>query len=96
MSTLHIVRQSAFTSNSLKQCLQIALPGDSIVFIDDGCYCLTHPIYEQYILGASLTLNIINDHAKARGIELHKNIQAINMSDLVELTFKMDNAITWQ
>ncbi len=96
MSTLHMVRQSAFTSSSFKQCLQLALAGDCIVFIDDGCYCVTHPLFEQLVQSGSLALYIINEQAKARGIPLHDKVEPIDMSDLVEITFKTDNAITWQ
>ena len=42
MATLHIVRQSAFTSNYFAQCIAVLGNNDVIAFIDDGCYNMQH------------------------------------------------------
>lgn len=102
MATLHIVRQSAFNSNDFFQCLQVICNDDVIVFIDDGCYNLTHNLINSIesstlFSNQSIQLKVIEQHAKARAIAINEKVFAkITMSDLVSLTFKNDRVITWQ
>jgi tRNA 2-thiouridine synthesizing protein B len=44
MAMLHLIRNSGFNSNALTQCLEMILPQDSILLIDDGCYNLSHAL----------------------------------------------------
>lgn len=99
MTTLHIVRQSAFTSNDFAQCLQVCQNSDIIVYTDDGCYCLTHSLISQ--VSAQVQQKVITDHASARAINLthaltSSKVTAITMKDLVTLTFQAERVITWQ
>ncbi|MGL1957470.1 MAG: sulfurtransferase complex subunit TusB [Colwellia sp.] len=104
MSTLHIVRQSAFSTDDFYQCIKTINNNDIIVFIDDGCYNLKHPlIKESTLLTHKIQLKIMSIHAQARAINvLEENINntmnadEITMKDLVTLTFEKDNVITWQ
>ena len=97
MPTLHIVRQSAFTSDDFKQCLQVTRINDIIVFIDDGCYNLSHTLISTIDSKANISLNIIGKHAQARGIAIDETLyNTINMNDLVQLTLKTSRVITWQ
>lgn len=95
MTTLHIVRQSAYTSNDFAQCLQIVKGSDCIVFIDDGCYNLTHPQIKQ--ISSQVELKAIIEHVNARAINLiNTKTTTITMNELVALTFQTDRVITWQ
>lgn len=95
MSTLHIVRQSAFISNDFAQCLQLAQAQDTIVFTDDGCYNLTSPLLET--IEHPLQLMAINEHVKARAIQtFSRKAVIITMKDLVGLTLTANRVITWQ
>lgn len=97
MPTLHIIRQSAFNSDDFAQCLQVLRNNDIIVFIDDGCYNLHHPLIHTINNETNIQLNVIEKHAKARGIIIDEtSFSAINMSSLVELTLTTDRVITWQ
>lgn len=71
---------------------------DAIVLMDDGCYNLKHSLLESLIKRVDdlININIIAMHAKARALGLITAVNAIEMSDLVELTFKHDKVITWQ
>lgn len=98
MPTLHLVRQSAFSTNDFGLCLDTSNIDDSIVFIDDGCYCISHPLFKQFDTGNNkgIRFYIIAEHAQARALPLNDTVKAITMNDLVKLTFDMDNSITWQ
>jgi tRNA 2-thiouridine synthesizing protein B len=71
---------------------------DAIVLMDDGCYNLKHSLLESLInrVDGLININVIATHAKARALGLIAAVNAIEMSDVVELTFKHDKVITWQ
>ncbi|PCI53461.1 MAG: sulfurtransferase complex subunit TusB [Gammaproteobacteria bacterium] len=97
MTTLHIVRQSAFTSDDFAQCLQVLRNNDVIVFIDDGCYNLHHSLINTIDSAAEIQLKVIEKHAKARAVTIDETqYSVINMSNLVELTLTTNRVITWQ
>lgn len=97
MPILHIVRQSAFNSDDFTQCLQVLRNNDVIVFIDDGCYNLHHPLINTIGSEANIQLSVIDKHAKARGITIDESLYTIiNMNNLVELTLTTNRVITWQ
>jgi tRNA 2-thiouridine synthesizing protein B len=66
--------------------------------MDDGCYNLKHSLLESLInrVDGLININVIAMHAKARALGLIAAVNAIEMSDVVELTFKHDKVITWQ
>jgi tRNA 2-thiouridine synthesizing protein B len=97
MPTLHIVRQSAFNRDDFAQCLQVLRHNDVIALIDDGCYNLHHPLISTIDSTANIQVNVIVQHAQARGITINKALYtAIHMNGLVELTLSTNRVITWQ
>lgn len=95
MTTLHIVRQSAYATNDFTQCLQIVNKHDAIVFMDDGSYNVTHPAIKE--VNDQVTTMAIIEHVNARAIDLtNTSTTAITMTQLVDLTFEADRVITWQ
>ncbi len=97
MATLHIVRQSAFSSNDFFQCLQIVTDNDVIVFIDDGCYNLQHSLINSIDTNKNIQLKVIEQHANARAIAINEAVfTKVSMGDLVSLTFENSRVITWQ
>ena len=98
MTTLHLVRQSAFATNDFAQCLSVLAHKDAIVFIDDGCYNVKHPLLSSLIerVDDSVSLNVVDSHAKARAIEAPKSIHKVSITEVVELTFIHKKVITWQ
>ncbi len=93
MTTLHIVRQSAYITNDFQQCVQVLKQGDSIVLIDDGCYNVNHSIFFK-LNNHDISLYILKKHAQARSITY--DITEIDMASLVNFTFENDTVITWQ
>ena len=97
MSTLHLVRQSAFSSNDFAQCIQTLGNEDVIALIDDGCYNMKHPLISTIDSHKNIQLKVIEQHANARGMIYDDNIfEKITMNELVELTFTHNRVITWQ
>lgn len=106
MSTLHLVRQSAFASNDFEQCLNVLGQRDSIVLMDDGCYNLKHVLMVSLLKQANsvtnsevdskININVISTHAQARAIEKMTTVSYIDMADVVALTFNHNKVITWQ
>jgi tRNA 2-thiouridine synthesizing protein B len=104
MTTLHIVRESAFNTHDFFQCLQVLRNNDVIAFIDDGCYNVHHNLMHNLIdnIGRidsdmSIKFAIIGQHARARAIKINEEIYTkITMADLVSLSFENDRVITWQ
>jgi len=95
MTTLHLVRQSAYTTTDFAQCIQIAGNTDVVVFIDDGCYNLTHPLLAQ--ISEHIPLYVIDKHLTARALKTpNDHITVLSMTELVSLTFTLDKVITWQ
>lgn len=97
MSTLHLVRQSAFSSDDFAQCIQILGKDDVIALLDDGCYNIKHPLIGTIELSKNIQLKVIEQHANARGMIIDEEVfEKITMNNLVELTFTNDRVITWQ
>ncbi len=97
MATLHLVRQSAFATNDLLQCIEVVAENDEVVLIDDGCYSLNHPaLVKLFDNEINITVKVVEKHALARGIKIPKQITAIKVKTLVELTFYLETVITWQ
>jgi len=97
MTTLHIVRKSAFSSNDLAQCLALATKADTIVLLDDACYNVNHPLIAKTLNEQpELAINIMQTHAQARAVNIMNPIKAILMEDLIKLTFTHKQVITWQ
>ena len=97
MPTLHLVRQSAFSSDDFAQCIQILSNDDVIALLDDGCYNIKHPLISTIEPSKNIQLKVIEQHANARGMIIDVNIfEKITMNNLVELTFTNDRVITWQ
>lgn len=97
MTTLHIVRQSAFQTSDFSQCLQVLGNNDAIVFIDDGCYNLQHNLINSIDANKNIQLKIMKQHANARAIHINEELfTIITMADLISLTFDNERVITWQ
>ncbi|MFT6690292.1 MAG: tRNA 2-thiouridine synthesizing protein B [Colwellia sp.] len=97
MAMLHLIRNSGFNSNALTQCLDMILPQDSILLIDDGCYNFNHTLLLRTLTEQQdITLYFISQHAIARAqCPNNKLFIPITLTQVVALLFKHDNSITW-
>ena len=98
MNTLHLVRQSAFSTNDFAQCLSVVDHQDTIVLMDDGCYNLKHSLMDNLIkrIDDTIIICVVTSHAQARAVESIIAVSNIKMADVVELTFTHKKVITWQ
>jgi tRNA 2-thiouridine synthesizing protein B len=96
MSTLHIVRQSAFATDDFAQCLSVVNQHDAVVLMDDGCYNVNHTLINSVMKQVGNNISLVASHAKARAIEVQKTVKLIEMADVVTLTFTHNKVITWQ
>ena len=95
MSILHLVRTSAFGSENLKSALNTATENDAFILLDDGCYCVHHPLLNNDVL-ARYAFSVIDEHIEARAITRPASIQVISVDTLIELTFTHSKVMTWQ
>jgi len=97
MAMLHLIRNSGFNSNALTQCIEMILPQDSILLIDDGCYNFSHALLLKTLTEQQdITLYFISQHADARAqCPNNKLFIPITLAEVVALLFKHDNSITW-
>lgn len=94
MTTLHIVRQSAFVSDDFSQCINVLNYNDTVAFIDDGCYNMQHKLIKT--IDINIQLQVLVKHAQSRALTINEDVfSKITMVNLVELTFSNDRVITW-
>lgn len=94
MATLHLVRTSAYSDNLLALCIDVCQTDDSIIFVDDGCYNLTHSLIHDELI-QQLNLYFIAAHGKARNMK-NADLTAIELDALLSMSFSHNNVITWQ
>jgi sulfur relay protein TusB/DsrH len=98
MSMLHLVRTSAFQTNDFEQCLNVVETSDTIVLLDDGCYNLSHELWQEALNKITLTaLYIIEAHAQARAVSIDKTkINTLSLDALITLICETEQSVTWQ
>ena len=94
-NTLHLLRRSSFKQNDILLCCDILTTKDSVVLIDDGCYCLYHESF-NLLLSKTKNVFIIEIHALSRGLSINGVIQAIDLTELNKMIFNHSNSVTWQ
>ena len=97
MAMLHIIRSSGYNSNALEQCLNMLLPNDSILLMDDGCYNLNHKmLLKAQSASPVLSIYFIEHHANARAQNnINNKPIPTTLTQVVTLLFQHDNSITW-
>ncbi len=92
MTILHLVRTSAFTDDSLKQCLNLIASADQLFLIDDGVYNIHHSL----IQGLKQPVFFLQQHVDARGLIAGSQQRSASYNDLVTATLNAKKVITWQ
>ncbi|WP_346836474.1 sulfurtransferase complex subunit TusB [Microbulbifer sp. SAOS-129_SWC] len=89
--TLHIVNQSPYNSTALGDCIAAFRDGDALLLIEDGVYALSGLAGE---IAANPVYCLAND-ALARGLEVPKNVRAIDDARWVELCTEHQPIVSW-
>ncbi len=101
MSVLHIVNKSPYDRNSLETCLRLALPGSSILLIEDGVYAARKPSSAADKLQQALenhSLYALQADLQARGLaaeSLVDGVQLVDYDGFVKLTTEYDKTQSW-
>lgn len=88
MSTLHIIN-SAKTPDEFKRLTRYFGKGDSVIFIQDGCYNLIADIQNATLKFYALDADM---HARAVSSEY---CEAVDYPQFVTLTLNCNNTISW-
>ncbi len=95
---LHLVSASPHRSSALANCLRRALPGASLLLIQDGVYAAVAASPEVAdILAAELRCHALGDDARARGVEdkLDSRVELVDYRRFVELSVDCHAVQSW-
>ena len=101
MSMLHIVNKSPFERNSLEACIRLATKGSALILIEDGVYGATKGTSVADMVSnakGNLSIYVLGEDLKARGIDEGRLIDGINVVDytgFVGLTVDKDKVQSW-
>jgi tRNA 2-thiouridine synthesizing protein B len=96
MTTLHIINAPQ-TEAQLSATLSLTTAHDSLVFIQDSCYCLNAPSIVKLLTGSAITVYAIKEDLIARNVIADKTlaVEAIDYELFVDLTLSHKKTITW-
>lgn len=98
---LHTVNKSPFEKNSLDTCLRLALPGSTVLLIEDGVYAAVRGSQtEEKIINAMQRHSIyaLGPDLNSRGLKNGKLIEGIEVVDydgFVRLATENDKVQSW-
>lgn len=97
---LHIINKSPFQTTTLDSCLDTALPGSAILFIEDGVYAVAQgSAIQERMKAACSTFKVfaLQPDLDARGAT-SKAMEGVTMIDyggFVDLTIQYSTSHTW-
>ncbi len=98
---LHTVNKSPFEKNSLDTCLRLALPGSTILFIEDGVYATVRGTQLEEKITAAMkqhSFYALGPDLKSRGLQNGKLIEGIDIvgyDGFVKLAAEHDKVQSW-
>lgn len=95
MSCLHTINRSPRFAQ-LDSCSSLLLPGDAVLFIEDGTYYCSGP-HKIPATMSGVELYALQEDMIARGTEATcvKEVTLANYSKFVELSCEFDKVIRW-
>lgn len=103
MASLHSIQHSYDDQNWLDRCLELAATGDAILLLEDAVsLCCHQPSINKLVASdKSLSLYILNEDLKARGLTLPSTGSAaieftlISYQEFVELSLQYERVVNW-
>ena len=97
---LHIINKSPFQTSSLDSCLDTALPGSAILFIEDGVYAATQgSAVAERMKGACSKVKVyaLQPDLDARGLTAKAldGVELIDYGGFVDLAVQYSTSHTW-
>lgn len=99
-STLHTVNKSPFQASLLANCLEVALPSQAIVLLEDGVYGIldSSPTSSQLLefMASGGKVFALENDLKARGINIENNgIKTLDYKGFVDLCTQHNPVQSW-
>ncbi|XQW86812.1 sulfurtransferase complex subunit TusB [Thalassotalea piscium] len=96
MTTLHLIRDSALSNNTVKLSLTNLAIDDVLVLLDDGCYNVNLSFMDDvHKVLPDTQCYAITPHLRARDLS-SETINTLSYKELLELIMNHNNVITWQ
>jgi tRNA 2-thiouridine synthesizing protein B len=101
MATLHTINKSPFERNSLDSCLRLAMPGSTVLLIEDAVVgAMQGTQVAERIAGAleNLQFYVLGPDLQARGLaedHLITGMQVVDYGGFVDLTASHDRVHAW-
>jgi tRNA 2-thiouridine synthesizing protein B len=98
---LHLVNKSPFERTALDSCLRLAVPGSSILLIEDGVYAaVQNAAHAEKIAGRmeDFSFYVLGPDVAARGLNdtpLIEGITAVDYEGFVDLVAEHDVTQSW-
>jgi tRNA 2-thiouridine synthesizing protein B len=96
MSSLHLINKSNFTSNSLKNCLELTGENDALLLLEDGVYGALKA--NELLADHLISTYVIDIDLNARGLnkpQLHSHINIVSYTEFVALSCQFKNCVNW-
>lgn len=95
MSCLHTINLSP-SSGILSICAPLLLPGDAVIFLEDGIYCCTVPDILSS-LQPTISLYALKEDLIARGAleQCNSQVNPVDCTQFVSLCCDFEKVISW-
>lgn len=97
---LHIVNKSPFEKNALESCLRLALPGSSLLLIEDGIYAAVKgtPVEQKFRQAPSgMCIYALWPDVEARGMQdaMLDSVKMVDYGGFVDLVAEHATVQSW-
>ena len=98
---LHLINKSPFERNTLDSCLRMAMPGSSILLIEDGVYAaLAKAAHADKIIGRmdDFSFYVLGPDIAARGlgdVPLIDGVDVVDYEGFVDMVAEHDVTQSW-
>ncbi len=93
--TLHIITRSDSQSQSIHHCLSFIDENDTLLFIEDGTYCMLNNALCEQMQSKRIQCYYLQPDLVARGLAATDNIKVIDYNAFVTLTVNHYPSQTW-
>jgi len=93
--TLHIITRSDTQSQSIHHCLSFISNHDTLLFIEDGTYCILNNTLSEEIQSKKIQYYYLRPDLTARGLPASDDVQVVDYKEFVTLTENHHPSQTW-
>lgn len=92
---LHIISTLPHSEQVDHPSLALLNQGDTVLLMCDGCYWSLHTHFLEKLSALDLTLCILEKDQKLRGLTSTQPIEAIDMNNVVTISFSAKHIFSW-